>query len=112
MNVVGVFGEHVVIVDEFLRIRSRSRDADESKLANDFFDVFILPQSGSAERLQQIRATQQFQLHIGFCGGQIADNDSLWSLIKRQGWRNSNQKFLYHQVVGATTHSTQDFQQT
>ena len=87
MNVVGVFGEHVVIVDEFLRIRSRSRDADESKLANDFFDVFILPQSGSAERLQQIRATQQFQLHIGFCGVKLPVMivDGHWSSVRVGG---------------------------
>ena len=66
MDIVGVFREHVVVVYELLRIRSGSGDANEAKLADDFFDIFVFPQTGSTERLKQIGATEQLQLNVGF----------------------------------------------
>ena len=66
MNVVGVLCEHVVVVDELLRIRSWSWNADEAELSHDLIDVFVLPQSGSPERLEQISAAQQLQLDVRF----------------------------------------------
>ena len=43
MDVVGVFREHVIVVDKLLRIGSGSGDADESEFADDLLDVLVFP---------------------------------------------------------------------